>query len=363
MSDRRIPVGIKGFSDGLGGGTRQNNLDLARTYAMFMVILNHVVDYYLLRTEPNRLVYYLEAMSHSAVPVFLMLTGALLLKRPIDLEPGEFYKKSFFKLALPSMLFTSINALVDTLRGRMTWELFLEGIRAGMLRLYPSWYMFMLVGVYAVIPIICLVKRNINSRKYAIIGIVFFLWAMISQQKDTFGASYSIGCSLSYLGFVILGNIISERTEKHKSNTIGLILVITGLGLQLVNFTTLFNIVKNGGAYYTKSINAYSAPLKCISSIMIFSGFSMLDIKKNWKRLSESSFIVYLSHKMVLDLWNDLLYGRTDKITKTVWELVGIIAVSVIVTFVGSYLISSAYQHASKRTRLCFKQKNGGIYE
>lgn len=61
---------------------RENNFDVLRILAMIMVIINHVADYYLAKTNMQNLTVFLfEGIAHCANPVFLMLTGAFALEK------------------------------------------------------------------------------------------------------------------------------------------------------------------------------------------------------------------------------------------------------------------------------------------
>ena len=77
---------------------REINYDWMRVFAMSMVILNHIADWYLLRmAEPSRLVYLCEGLSRCAIPLFLMLTGAFVVDKAAKETPKIFYLKFWMR--------------------------------------------------------------------------------------------------------------------------------------------------------------------------------------------------------------------------------------------------------------------------
>ncbi len=206
-------------------GIRENNYDLLRVVAMLMVILNHVSDFYL--TKTNYLggvsLYLSEGVAHLAVPCFLMLTGAFVVDKVRGKDIGEFYKKSFKKLIVPVIIIAPVYWLAVAVQGKLTLGFICMDLKLGFLRNFPHWYMFMLVGIYALLPLVGIIKDRLSSKAYTRFAISYFLWAMISKQLDSYSASYTIGVSLGFMGFVLLGDVIKNSVKKN--NFIGTIYI------------------------------------------------------------------------------------------------------------------------------------------
>lgn len=164
--------------------------DVMRVFAICMVLLGHISAYIVINyPDPSGAEFIVGNVFNGmrrgpAIPVFLMLTGALLLNEDKPFEPRRFYKKSlmpivwllvfwlsfygaFYAFVLPGLLGKAVSAgdFVDYL-------LTFKGSD------YPHlWYMFMTIGLYLSIPVLRLfVKRE--NRAY-VLG--FILAAMAVQ--------------------------------------------------------------------------------------------------------------------------------------------------------------------------------------
>lgn len=125
---------------------RENNFDCLRVYCMFMVILNHVADIHLLKmgwTTSNIIVYLFEGISHCAVPIFLMITGAFLLDQMPKISSKAFYIKSFKKLGIPTLFFMLVYWIFDYICGRKSILDILNTFITGCAGAYAHWYVFM----------------------------------------------------------------------------------------------------------------------------------------------------------------------------------------------------------------------------
>lgn len=117
------------------------------------------------------------------------------------------------------------------------------------------------------------------------------------------------------LGYVLLGDVIHQKLSKYnKNNRIGFALIVLGILILALDGIILKSIVMNGGNYYNKLLNLYGAPLIIIGSIVIFSGFSLLYVTKSIIILSSISYVVYLSHKLLVDIIAHFIYPYLEKI-------------------------------------------------
>ena len=90
--------------------------------------------------------YALAEITRPAVPLFLMISGALLLNR--DIELNSFFKKKWVRLIYPFIFYLIIHMIV---------------LRDGDFNVLGyNWYFWMIIGVYLSIPIIN--KFIVNSK-------------------------------------------------------------------------------------------------------------------------------------------------------------------------------------------------------
>ncbi len=287
-------------------------MDNLRALATLAVIVAHVAYHLLGKFDksPGTLktwwignIY--DSSARFAVPVFLMITGTLLLGKNIPL--GVFIKKRFVRLLSP-FLFWSIIYLLYT-NNYSSSQTFGETVHWIFDRLVNGvsphlWYMYMLIGIYLVIPIIN--KWILNSTKQEI---MFFLaiWALtiIKNIKPLSGLSTKIDLSYfsGYLGYVILGYYLSGiQIKESQAVKIGLCLLAGG---------TLTTIV---GTYYVslQAGDSDSFYYNLLSPNIVVAGIGMFLLFKNMKMgtgglfskitriVSQYSYGIYLIHILVL---------------------------------------------------------------
>ncbi len=280
---------------------RQNNFDLLRILSTFAVILIHV-NAYVASQENISLVGYnvqnfINVITRFSVPCFVMMSGAFILSNKKNENYKKFYAKSFYKIGIPLIIFSAatialsiINCLISNTNIFVPiWDL-LKGDFSN------YWFMFMLIGLYFLAPIIIRIKRTISNKCYIIGSVIWMIIACISQSSSTYKVSYSFGVIFSFLGYFLIGNVIYENLRNLKFIfSLGFILISVG------TFSLVFILrAYTGYSMYVSDqyINWFS-PLIIIASVLLFIGFTSLKIKINLKKLSSTTYIVYLLHTKV----------------------------------------------------------------
>ena len=115
-----------------------------------------------------------------AVPLFFMMSGYLLLSNPKTEDIGVLFKKRLPKLLIPLIGWTfvalfwiflndkSFPGTVDKLISALHTPVFVH-----------FWYVYTLIAIYVVSPILCAALRNLNKKAHIL---VFFLAALPSIQ-------------------------------------------------------------------------------------------------------------------------------------------------------------------------------------
>lgn len=135
-----------------------------------------------------------------------------------------------------------------------------------------------------------------------------------------------------------MGNIIYQKLKSRKNNIVGFGFILCGLAILVFNGAALYYVVMDGGDYYNKLLNLYGAPLIIIASVIIFSGFVMLNVKLNVRSLAEISYIVFLSHKMVINIISTRLWPVLEKTFN--YNIRILVPIEFIIVFVLSVLLS-----------------------
>lgn len=332
-----------------GGTNRAVNLDWMRVFAMLMVILNHVADYYFsMGSTPSRTVYFYEGISHCAVPLFLLLTGVFVIKKAEDTEPKSFYLHSLKKLGIPFGIFALFYFIYDWNNVGINWRWICRTLINGFSGVYAHWYVVMLAVVYAFIPLVAFMKKRVLYEKYEKTVILISLWLLIGHYFESSQTTWSLS-NLYFMSYVLLGDVISTRLKNRKNNFVGLSLIILSLFILAINHSILYYAVLNGGNYYNRLLNLYGAPLIVVSSLLTFTGFSLMKIKRNISIVASVSYTVFLSHKLIMSilLKNTNLFGVIEDFFHMNLKIV--ILVEWIVLFCISFVFSYVFNVLLKK--------------
>lgn len=108
-------------------------------------------------------------LSRFAVPCFVMLSGAFILSDERNTDYRFFYKKTFRKIGIPTLLFSIFyivfsiaKSIAAVAMGKKEWTaVFLPIIEAIQGRpFYHMWYLYMIIGVYLLVPIVHRYKND-----------------------------------------------------------------------------------------------------------------------------------------------------------------------------------------------------------
>lgn len=149
-------------------------VDLLRMIACFLVVFSHCCDPFVAQFDNNRSAFQTGVFSGSlvrpCVPLFVMMTGVLLF--PVRLGMAEFYKKRikrilipliFWSITLPILYFVYLNYIGTTESPAIVLDNFTA--EATLKKMYtfifnfnydttPLWYLYMLIGLYLIIPLL-----------------------------------------------------------------------------------------------------------------------------------------------------------------------------------------------------------------
>lgn len=150
-------------------------VDLLRVMACFLVVFSHCCDPFVAQFDADRTSFLTGVLSGSSVrccvPLFVMMTGVLLL--PTRMDMSTFYRKRigriiapfiFWSLALPILFFVYLNYIHPT-TANPSISLPDHSLSQLWVKLYtfifnfnfdtvPMWYLYMLIGLYLILPVI-----------------------------------------------------------------------------------------------------------------------------------------------------------------------------------------------------------------
>lgn len=278
---------------------RNNSYDLLRILSTFAVILIHVnattAGLSNISLVGANVCNYINVITRFSVPCFVMISGAFLLSNEDNIKYGYFYLKSFYKIGIPFLIFTAVVFVVSLIASLVTGS----GIKNIIISLLFGgidnyWFMFMLIGLYFLTPMIIRIKKSISNKCYCAGSFVWAVLAVISQSTSTYKVSYSFGVVFSFLSFFLIGNVIYENVSKKQHSFIFIISSIIVFSLAFV-----LRFVTEYSEFSVDPFASWFSPLIFIASVLLFVGFTKMEVKMNLAKLSSYTYIIYLLHTKV----------------------------------------------------------------
>lgn len=291
-------------------------LDLLRVVAAFAVVWLHAASR-VVAINPN--VYdanwwignFFDAISRWCVPVFVMISGALLLSKPMPL--GEFYKKRLGKL-LPVILFWSaFYAVVDSLLDKnFSIPYLVNSIVVGVPH-YHLWFLYMIFGLYLAAPFIGKFLESSDTQLVAVFIVFAFLLGSIesiwsglqgAEKRNTFFSSF-----LPFVGYFVAGHYLRRIQYEMTPLKAGLIIISVAAIIAILVGKMLPVIGEKSWIV----MYAYLNPLVIVMSLCVYTAFVSLKIDRNYLRsmvvfVAPLTLGIYVIHPIFLAVLNKFVY-------------------------------------------------------
>jgi len=257
-----------------------------------------------------------DSASRFSVPIFVMLSGALLL--PKDYGIGVFLKKRLLRLLLP-FIFWSVIYILNSFYWRVQDGeklQFIETAKSVLLQLRDGsslhfWYIYMIIGLYLFIPIIGKWVRNATEKEILyFLGIWLFTLILNQPIIENFKPNIDLSYFTGFLGYLILGYYLTVKsfTNQKRLNIISTTLLLVGL-LSTILGTYLVLHFKNE---YVSTFYECLSPNIFLFSMGIFLLLKNKDISngvlvKIRNFICKYSYGIFLVHVIVLSYIGD--YG------------------------------------------------------
>ena len=201
-----------------------NNL---KVISLFAVIVLHTASLLLMDFKKASINDWLiadfyNALVRFAVPVFVMISGALLLHR--EYKIGDFLKRRLTRVIWPFLFWSLIYIGYSWYAEDITFTadiwantlIVLKQLKNG--AFYHLWYVYMLIGLYLFIPIISKFVRNASEKEILYFLTVWFLVMIFSQPySSSFMPQIDVHYFVGYLGYLVLGHYLAYRELPQKN--------------------------------------------------------------------------------------------------------------------------------------------------
>lgn len=238
-------------------------------------------------------------MMYWAVPVFFMITGALLLDPNKEISAKDcvcvYAKRIFLALLIFGIPYAALKIFTQT---GISMKLLVDCIKAfwedsGFGHL---WYLYILIGIYLILPLLrCFVKYATKDEVRLLMIVLAIFDFAVQLITDLTGIKIGFTIPLSYpIFYNFLGYLINKHKDylKKKRKFLYMVLLIAILIVWIVNILQLV----------PKSWTTYTSPLMAMMAFAVFGLFVTHEFEYKeyvWK-IDRLCFGAYLMHPLFI---------------------------------------------------------------
>jgi surface polysaccharide O-acyltransferase-like enzyme len=323
-------------------------VDLIRTIAIVLVIMVHAA------IEPHPIVQEMnlaevsrwftvntyDSLARPSVPLFVMLSGALLLQ-PSKIEPVRvFLKKRIVRVGVP---FVFWGAAYFAWRALVNHEVLsigsmVQGILTG--PYYHFWFLYMLFGLYLITPVLRVITAYAERKiiKYFLI-LIFFGTAIVPLLilVSGFTVEFKLFAVTGWIGYFLLGyHVLATRV---RTTRLCALFLAGFLWTILGTYAATAHIGGQTGFFFLDYLSA-TVILASASLFMLLLKVSPSGIEARFSRtnklirlIGQSTLTIYLLHVMVLEALQKGYFGFQISVN-TMTPLIEIPLITLVTLFI-----------------------------
>ena len=270
--------------------THLYNLDLLRALAIGLVVLQHSWTMSDMDTDQwGWLCHGYRILISVGVPLFIVLSGALLLDAPI-LPVRDFYKRRMSRVLLPFLLWATVVYVVSFVTHKYeevtTWQDFLLCYLPYLLTNQINefhWFIHLILALYLITPFLqrALVQSNQSVVRWLLVGwsvvlVLRALWPAVFMLHYTSELFPFLGCFVA--GYYLKHYCQGKSLRQWSLAALGVLILVDVLTLARYSFVSMWMSVALTGLFL--SFPMTNSPSRCAL----------------WLSVSRYSFMFYLVH-------------------------------------------------------------------
>lgn len=293
--------------------------DIARIAAAFTVVLLHTSGIRAVTGDVYSSKFFwvalFDAFARWSVPLFIMMSGMLFLKKEKRIDIKRLWKKNILRLVTAFIFWSYLYNLYSAyITKGLKAEIFLTALKNTPNGAMHLWFMFIIIGLYIVLPFIKRMTDSMTKREaeyFLILNLIltfipktlssFEIFEPIIGYIDKFEICYAAG----YVGLFVAGWYI-DSFEHKKTFRIGVyIAAIAAYAYMLI--MTVYSSRESGRLNDEfMSFKSLSAYLMAFGVLMFFK-YALKNKKfkprtlSNIAHWSKYTFGVYLVHEMIIN--------------------------------------------------------------
>jgi surface polysaccharide O-acyltransferase-like enzyme len=336
------------------------SVDIIRTVAIIAVIFLHATadltvpqmdQFEIVRWTTND-VY--QSIGRICVPLFVMLSGALLLQPGKQDTLSSFFKKRWARIGLPWIFWGIAYFIWDfqVLHNPLTLNAVAQGILTG--PYYNFWYLYMLLGLYIMTPLLRILLPKAtrgNVKQYLglwFLGAAVLPFAGILTNYSPFSNFLTSASWVGYLlfcltGYFILGTILIKVKIKRS-----VLSILTAIGITLTAISIYIIQSPIGGNREAFAFTVYFGPWTILTAVSMFMLLNTIKLPtstatpsksvKLIKVISQNTLPLALFHLMILESLQKGYFGFAIN-GNTINSIVGVPLITVITLFMSLGII------------------------
>lgn len=248
-------------------------VDLIRTVAIVGVIFLHATNDLSPDSMTSLEVYrwltvdVYQSIARMAVPLFVMLTGALLLQPAKNESLSVFFKKRWARIGWPFLFWGALYFVwVFFTKGEaVTFASVFQGYLSG--PYLQFWYIYMLAGLYLITPILRVVIAHASDRTVWYFIVIWFIGASLLPLMKFFTGfdlSADVFTITGWVGYYILGLYLLKVKIPR---TLLVAFMVMGVSLAAIGTVWVSWTVGGGTSYFFQE---YLSPTMILASAMAF---------------------------------------------------------------------------------------------
>lgn len=353
-------------------------VDLLRVIACFLVVFSHCCDPFVARFDTDYPSFLqgcgLGSAVRCCVPLFVMMTGVLLF--PVQGTLGEFYSKRlkrlivplvFWSIALPLMYYCYFSG-VETESASIDKSLFTSEMTLRKLYTFvfnftydttPLWYLYMLVGLYFIIPIFSSWMQRATQKEVKLFLTVWGISLFVPYLKiaapalgyfgnygnmglwgecdwNVYGTFYYVS---GFIGYLVLAHYLVKyplQWSWRKMAAVCLPMFIVGYVITYVGYLIMQEHFP-GNYAYLEIVWLFSGINVFMMTFPVFVSVQKLRLlSRPWlSRMASMTFGIYLCHFVFVQMGYDLYASLLPDNTPVVVQVV----LNAVTTFLVSYIL------------------------
>lgn len=285
---------------------RNNNLELLRVCACVMVVFVHASKWVMPRSisESEFIIGDLiNSFSLICVPLFVIISGFFVLNNSRNTDIKVFYTKTFFNIVVPVLAYSVFYVAFSLFKVKTLHEGSIKDIIYSLAMgrpYYHLWYMYMLVGLYLLVPFVIKAFDGYENKVILYVSGYFLamatvssVWYYVFEVKKFWPLDF-----VTYLGYFFLGMYLARKPEPNGRYFSLSVYVLTSVCILIVSSKT-YHQSTNSSYFFS-----YVSILTIISAISFFNFIRSLKVNASLvlSFSSKHSFRVYLVHAFFLEV-------------------------------------------------------------